>query len=76
MSVVVERLADSHLTSPQSTQLSDHLLPRVPITVRAQPIPGNAESLGGGESLRGRRETGKSSDLREHREIPTATLAV
>ena len=76
MSVVVERLADSHLTSPQSTQLSDHLLPRVPVTVRAQPIPGNAESLGGGESLRGRRETGKSSDLREHREIPAATLAV
>ena len=76
MSVVVERLADSHLTSPQSTQLSDHLLPRVPVTVRAQPLPGNAESLGNGESPRGRREPGQSSDLRKHREIPAAPLAV
>ena len=76
MSVVVERLTDSHLTSPQSTQLSDHLLPRVLVTLRAQPIPGNAESLGGEESPRGRPETGQSSDLGEHREIPAAPLAV
>lgn len=76
MSVVIERLADSHLTSPQSTQLSDHLLPRVPVTVRAQPLPGNAESLGNEVSPPGGRETGQSGDLGEHRKIPAAPLAV